>query len=112
MSEHTPGPWVIDAPEPESGLAMVEGTLILANGAPEGEKCVAECHSPTRMDADARLIAETPALLKVAEQALATLEHLWECQMDDRFPDMERWNDAMKDLRRTIATATEQGAAL
>lgn len=69
VSECTEGPWEVDDPG-ESGRGMVEGILIIAENAPVGEKCVAECHSPTRAVADARLIAAAPDLLEACERAL------------------------------------------
>lgn len=71
MSEHTPGPWTAEPQDPEGPLAMVEGTLIVAMRAPVGERVVAECGSPTRMEADARLIAAAPDLLEAAKAIIA-----------------------------------------
>ena len=49
------------------------------------------------------------ALLLASKTALATLEAMWEDHMSDRMPDMERWNDTMKELRTAISMATREG---
>lgn len=77
--------------------------------APEWYKRVVDRRSPSsapqsehdpRLVADVRrTIAERRAAERLCAEALATLEHLWECWMDDRTPDTERWNDTMKALR-------------
>jgi hypothetical protein len=57
---HTPGPWEVDDPG-EGTVGMGEGLTIISQN--EGTwPLVAECLSPSRQEADARLIADrTPA---------------------------------------------------
>lgn len=58
---HTPGPWSVEWPEPESGLAMVEGPLVLG---PERQP-VAEVLSADT-DEDCRFATHDSALIAAA----------------------------------------------
>ena len=110
MSKHTPGPWIADAQDFESGPAMVDGTLIIAEGAPAGEKCVAECHSPTRMDADARLIAAAPDLLSAMERIAEDDGSDPHGGYVDEWTEAEAFSRVQEIARAAIAKATGAGA--
>lgn len=78
MSKHTPGPWLIRAPD--NGIYDTDDDIanVVARG-PYGLITIAE-----EVDvADARLIAAAPDLLEAAQ----AVEEWWVCEAKDDFPD-------------------------
>lgn len=77
-ARHTPGPWEAQFPDPESGMAMMEGPIILGS---EGQP-VAEVLSVDLDDepegkfatGDAYLIAAAPDLLEACQDLLSILD--------------------------------------
>jgi len=110
VSQHTPGPWQIEPPDPDS---LNAGSLILAHG---GKTVVAEIlqpltdeEGPYRGHYDALLIQAAPDLLSVCKAAVEYLCH--DVDLEDRAGRVDgpaRTLQAV--LLHTIAKA--QGGAL
>ena len=118
-TNHTPEPWSVDSDTLDGAMTLVfdaNGDLV-ANTAPDSprdrESCQAEC------EANARLIAESPALLAACEDllpmALAHLRSLTESMpaedddTDDRLPHPDKWELSRRWYAARAAIAKAKG---
>jgi hypothetical protein len=90
---HTPAPWFTQPIEHGSWLIILEDGSCIASvgdGPHEG--------NPESVAADARLIAETPNLLRIAESAANAFEERISCLQDELLEDFCDADDVMDQI--------------
>jgi len=79
MAKHTKGPWNWRKnPEPEAGelwTYWVDGAVLLTSDVTDGSKPIANVFDYKEAPANARLIAQAPALLEALESIVWKLNH-------------------------------------
>ncbi len=98
--KHTPGRWYYD-----EETQTVRAPAVIGDG---HWFTVATCDRRNdNNDADARLIAQSPNLLKIAQEMLAILEQICFAELDDKF-DNPKYNDCnWQEWEDTIKEATK-----